>query len=206
MAGAAQRQCSGGCGRMRAVNRASRTTVVCHDCRRARTSGLTDEQLLEYRREQQRRHQAECRARRRAALGLPEPTPKPTSLGPSRSQWNCEVCDVLVVTQISRAGRFCSRHRYHDKGHRRRARKYGVHYEYINPRTIYTRDNWRCGLCGKRVNKRLSYPHRMSASLDHIVPMSHGGDHAPINVQCAHLKCNMDKGYAGGGEQLALVG
>ncbi|WP_423797180.1 HNH endonuclease [Mycobacteroides abscessus] len=34
----------------------------------------------------------------------------------------------------------------------------------------------------------------MSASLDHVVPMSLGGDHLSTNVQCAHLKCNMDKG------------
>lgn len=32
------------------------------------------------------------------------------------------------------------------------------------------------------------------------------GPHAPANVQCSHLACNIAKGAAGQGEQLALVG
>ncbi|WP_394334327.1 HNH endonuclease [Mycobacteroides abscessus] len=63
-----------------------------------------------------------------------------------------------------------------------------------------------CGLCGKRVIRELTYPDPMSASIDHIIPMSAGGPHEPANVQCAHLACNMLKGSAGHGEQLALVG
>ncbi len=123
-------------------------------------------------------------------------------------QWNCAICGVSVTG--ARAGKYCKQHgRGHwdnDKGHRRRARKYGVHYEYINPRTIFVRDRWMCGLCGKRVDRALTYPHRMSASLDHLVPISRGGPHEPANVQCSHLACNMAKRDGGCGEQLALVG
>lgn len=46
----------------------------------------------------------------------------------------------------------------------------------------------------------------MSASLDHVVPMSKGGGHTYANTQCSHLKCNVDKKNGGHGEQLALVG
>lgn len=72
---------------------------------------------------------------------------------------------------------------------------------------VYERDRWRCGLCKRKVDRRLSYPHPMSVSLDHVLPMSRGGGHTYANVQCSHLKCNVDKGAdAGEAEQLALVG
>lgn len=135
-------------------------------------------------------------ARSRAKRGVPPKAPQP----PRHS-----LCDVCQGQAHGR--KLCDRHRWHHHGHRKRARKYGVVYQYINPHTIYERDHWRCGICNTRVDKTLSYPHRMSASLDHVVPMSSGGDHVPANVQCSHLKCNMDKGCAGsGGEQLALIG
>ncbi|MEV6398476.1 HNH endonuclease [Streptomyces sp. NPDC051907] len=33
----------------------------------------------------------------------------------------------------------------------------------------------------------------MSASLDHIIPLARQGDHTRINVQLAHLLCNLRK-------------
>lgn len=45
----------------------------------------------------------------------------------------------------------------------------------------------------------------MSASLDHILPLSLGGAHSMANVQLAHLSCNHTKSN-GGSQQLALVG
>lgn len=90
--------------------------------------------------------------------------------------------------------------------YRARARHYGVQYEPIQPRRVFARDGWRCGICGRKVDKRLKAPNPMRASLDHIVPMSKGGDHLLANVQCAHLRCNVGKRERGGGEQLALVG
>jgi len=77
--------------------------------------------------------------------------------------------------------------------HRRRALMHGAEYERFNISRIYERDAWRCGVCGKRVDKTLAYPHRMSASLDHIVPIAHGGTHTKANVQLAHWICNNKK-------------
>jgi len=71
---------------------------------------------------------------------------------------------------------------------------------------IGDRDRWKCGLCGAKVNRDLAYPHPMSPSLDHVIPLSKGGAHSPENVQIAHLQCNSEKGNRGGGEQLLLIG
>lgn len=90
--------------------------------------------------------------------------------------------------------------------HRQRARHYGVEYEPVNRNTIYARDAWKCGICGEKINKKLSFPHYMSASLDHIVPLSKGGGHTYANTQAAHFICNSLKSDGSAGEQLRLVG
>ena len=58
---------------------------------------------------------------------------------------------------------------------------------------VFERDDWLCGLCGEPVDKDLSWPDPMSASLDHIIPLSRGGAHTLDNVQLAHLVCNIRK-------------
>ncbi|MFJ9633822.1 HNH endonuclease [Streptomyces sp. NPDC101175] len=59
---------------------------------------------------------------------------------------------------------------------------------------VYERDDWQCGLCRRPVDPGLAWPHPMSASVDHILPLSQGGSHMLANVQCAHLSCNCAKG------------
>ena len=59
---------------------------------------------------------------------------------------------------------------------------------------IFERDGWVCGICLDAVDRDLAYPHPMSASLDHVTPVSLGGSHSPENVQCSHLTCNVRKG------------
>lgn len=67
--------------------------------------------------------------------------------------------------------------------------------------TVFERDNWICGICNKEVNRYLRQPNPMCASLDHIVPISVALEqgwpvetiHTYDNVQCSHLKCNLEK-------------
>lgn len=59
---------------------------------------------------------------------------------------------------------------------------------------VFTRDRWRCHLCGEKVDKRLRWPDPMSASLDHVRPICRGGSHTYFNVRLAHLTCNVRKG------------
>ncbi|MFF0736896.1 HNH endonuclease [Streptomyces chartreusis] len=65
--------------------------------------------------------------------------------------------------------------------------------ERFAPKDVYDRDDWTCGLCQLPVDPGLPWPHPMSASVDHILPLPQGGSHTLANVQCAHLSCNSRK-------------
>lgn len=78
--------------------------------------------------------------------------------------------------------------------HMRRARKFGNgKVESISPHAVFERDEWTCGICGKKVDRTLRSPDPYSASLDHVVALASGGTHTWDNVQCAHLVCNSRK-------------
>ncbi len=93
-------------------------------------------------------------------------------------------------------------------GRKRRALARGAKSEPYSLAEIGDRDGWRCQLCGRKVNPQLAYPDPLSGSVDHIVPLSLGGDDLRRNVQLAHLTCNRRKHTRSlpGGEQLRLIG
>lgn len=78
--------------------------------------------------------------------------------------------------------------------HARRALLASVESDDYRPSQIFERDNWTCQLCAMPVDESLSWPHRFSASVDHIIPLSKGGNDTLSNVQLAHLTCNISKG------------
>lgn len=93
-----------------------------------------------------------------------------------------------------------------DAYHRRRALKAGTsNGKPVRLADIRERDGNRCHLCSKKVSAR-PWPHPLSASLDHVIPLSLDGEHTPENVRLAHLRCNVEKGNGGGNEQLLLIG
>lgn len=49
-------------------------------------------------------------------------------------------------------------------------------------------------------------PDPLAPTIDHVIPISLGGDDIRANVQLAHFRCNNVKGARGTAEQLALVG
>ena len=51
-----------------------------------------------------------------------------------------------------------------------------------------------CGICGKPVDKSLKFPHPLSPTVDHIIPIDRGGHPSDIaNLQLAHFICNRRK-------------
>lgn len=51
-----------------------------------------------------------------------------------------------------------------------------------------------CAICGRPVDKSLKSPDPMSASIDHIIPVSkHGDPVAMDNLQLTHRACNRAK-------------
>ncbi len=87
---------------------------------------------------------------------------------------------------------------------KREALKLGNNHERYIDAHIFERDNWMCGICGQKINKRLKNPNPRSKSIDHIIPLTKGGADSPINLQAAHLQCNIGKGAKNIG-QLRLV-
>ena len=63
----------------------------------------------------------------------------------------------------------------------------------LDYRYVHARDGGICGICGYAVDITLDRRRRMSATLDHIVPISRGGTHVDSNVQLAHRACNSVK-------------
>lgn len=88
---------------------------------------------------------------------------------------------------------------------KRRAAKRGAESEPYTTAEIMERDGWRCGICRKRIGKTLKHPHPRSGSIDHIIPLSVGGDDTLANVQAAHLSCNVAKGNRSSNDQLRLA-
>ena len=51
-----------------------------------------------------------------------------------------------------------------------------------------------CGICGKPVDFSYKYPHPLSPTVDHIIPIAKGGHPSDINnLQLAHRCCNRQK-------------
>lgn len=81
----------------------------------------------------------------------------------------------------------------------------------ITDEEIWERDGWRCRVpeClyrSRKINPQYKYPDPRSRGIDHIVPLSHGGDDTSVNKRAAHHGCNMARGNRMGDEQLPLIG
>lgn len=59
---------------------------------------------------------------------------------------------------------------------------------------IMERDGWVCHLCGGEIDRNAKARSREYGTVDHIIPLSKGGNHTLDNVAAAHGSCNSSKG------------
>lgn len=126
---------------------------------------------------------------------------KARTIDPNRA---CEGCGVSIPMSRRADARRCSRkcvhasrppEEYRNKAKLRRARiKGATTIERFRATDVYERDRWICRICFVPIDQTKAWPHPMSKSVDHIVPVSRGGAHAMSNVRAAHLGCNSRKG------------
>jgi hypothetical protein len=76
---------------------------------------------------------------------------------------------------------------------RRRASIWNTIIEKIDFPQVCEDRNWICGICGKKINKKIKHPNLQCVSLDHKIPLSKGGTHTYSNIQPTHLICNLYK-------------
>lgn len=87
---------------------------------------------------------------------------------------------------------------------RRQAKKRNAFIENVSTKKLAKMQNWDCHLCGGKISKTAKWPHPDSLSLDHLIPLSLGGEHSYYNCVAAHLRCNFLKSNNAVNEQLKL--
>jgi hypothetical protein len=60
-------------------------------------------------------------------------------------------------------------------------------------RQLRQRDGWVCQLCDRELGNPPVWPHPMSVTIDHIIPIGRGGCDDLSNLQLAHRRCNLKK-------------
>lgn len=110
----------------------------------------------------------------------------------------CPECGkIFEAERASNSGKqYCSEgcRRKHDNRRRdRRLEKCSVVDWSITLTKLYQRDHGFCQLCGEPVDFNADPNSDEYPSIDHIIPISKGGDHTWENVQLAHRGCNTKK-------------
>jgi 5-methylcytosine-specific restriction endonuclease McrA len=105
----------------------------------------------------------------------------------------CCMCGVLFSARHRRkyCGQVCV-NRANSRG--RRAKLRGVPTDLYTRIEVFRRSDGICGLCENPISLERSHPDPLSFSVDHIVPLALGGTDLLVNVQAAHLRCNLSKG------------
>lgn len=119
----------------------------------------------------------------------------PASAASMHSRMCSDVCAKEAKRRLHKIGKL-----------QRNARLRGVSAEKVDPLRVFERDKWRCKLCGCKTPKAKRGTYADDApELDHILPLSKGGEHSYRNTQCACRRCNGSKSDKPMG-QLLLIG
>jgi 5-methylcytosine-specific restriction endonuclease McrA len=151
--------------------------------RRARRAEDPERYRAERKERYYRNHEAELESRRRYAVNNPDDyreaqrrwaLKNPDKVAEYVRRYRASHPEVRLVVNQNRRGRMAGGK--------------------ISQAELSTLDDGTCALCSKAIDPALQWPHPMSRSLDHIIPLASGGEHAIKNVQWAHLVCNQRKG------------
>ena len=118
-----------------------------------------------------------------------------------RSERNCQECQSIFTPMYGDKRRsFCSsiclkKHTKRIERAKRRAKIREVKIEAVDPVKVFKRDGWRCHICAGAtpIEHRGTYK-PTAPELDHIIPLSLGGEHSYGNTACCCRRCNQRKG------------
>jgi hypothetical protein len=152
--------------------------------------------------------------RRRAAGFQPRPKADPNKKHKRQPRRRtCRICSVEYVVGDGWSNGFhcsdsCVTRAKSDRNRRKNVKRRTARREAPSSYTLHQvaeRDGWRCHICRKRVDQRLSGTHKLGPTIDHLIPLSDGGSDDMQNVALAHRSCNCARGV-GGVVQLMLIG
>jgi 5-methylcytosine-specific restriction endonuclease McrA len=112
----------------------------------------------------------------------------------------CVVCGAVFKT-INPAQKTCSKQcakRWEYSRKQRRIPKDRIIDKDITLEALYRRDSGVCYLCGKPCDwndrdKETNTVGALYPTIDHLIPLAHGGTHAWKNIRLAHFACNVNK-------------
>lgn len=125
---------------------------------------------------------------------------------------NCKSCGDIFSVKIHKLNKFCS----DICRNRDTVRKRKIHDEvngvFVSRQEVFKAEGYKCKCCGCNTEKKFCYikgtqiPKPTSPTVDHIIPLNHGGTHTLNNVQLLCYRCNNSKqdGYLDFGEQLKM--
>ncbi|MEK3819676.1 HNH endonuclease signature motif containing protein [Cytobacillus sp. FSL W8-0315] len=125
---------------------------------------------------------------------------------------NCRACGDSFAVKIHKLNKFCS----DTCRNRDTVRKRKIHDEvndvFVSRDEVFKVESYKCKCCGCNTEKKFSYikgtqiPKPTSPTIDHIIPLNHGGTHTLNNVQLLCYRCNNSKqdGFLDFGEQLKM--
>jgi 5-methylcytosine-specific restriction endonuclease McrA len=129
------------------------------------------------------------------------------------SERSCRECKARFAPEYGNKRKvFCSESCLKRAGRRvarkkERARLRTCQVETVDPTRVFDRDGWRCQCCRKSSpRERRGTYHPRAPELDHIIPLSKGGEHSYRNTQLLCRACNGAKADSDHGQQMRLFG
>lgn len=127
-----------------------------------------------------------------------------SSSGQTYCSLNCAKAARILLPPEEKKARL--QQQWRRSNHVRRARIRNSKVELFKSEDIFERDGYQCQMCGKKTNPKLrDHNHDLYPTIDHIIPLSKGGEHSRLNTQCLCRKCNMAKRDVSAGQQLRLI-